>query len=346
MSVEVTPFGLLPDGRAAQLFSLTNLHGLVARISDYGATLTELHAPDRNGTIGDVVLGFDDLTSYLAGHPYFGSTVGRVANRIAGGTFDLDGHTYTLARNDGPHHLHGGRHGFDKALWRGEAMPGPDPAVRLVRVSPDGDEGYPGRLEVEVVMALTAEDALVIDFTARTDHPTPVNLANHAYFNLACSGDVLNHELWLRASRYTPVDATGIPTGKLLPVQGTPFDFTRPALIGARWDALTGSRGGYDHNFVIDRDGPGLVQAGRLFDPESGRVMDVRTTQPGVQLYTGNFLDGTLTGKGGRTYGRHTGLCLETQHYPDAVHHPGFPGTILRPEETLRETTVYAFRVS
>lgn len=346
MSVQVAAFGSLPDGRPVHRYTLTSPAGLVARVIDYGATLTELHVPDRNGRPADVVLGFDNLHGYLGAHPYFGSTVGRVANRIAGGSFILDGMEFVLATNDGPNHLHGGVKGFDKALWDAAPLEGTDDAVRFRLVSPDGDEGYPGELDVEVVMAVTAANSLVIDYTARTDRPTPVNLTNHAYFNLAGAGIVLDHELAIHASRYTPADGQGIPTGDIRPVAGTPFDFTRLTRVGKRWGEIAEEGAGYDHNYVIDRAEPGLVPAARLVEPVSGRTMEVLTTQPGLQLYTGNFLDGTLTGKGGWTYHRHAGLSLETQHFPDAIHHPGFPDTVLRPGETLRETTVYAFSPS
>jgi aldose 1-epimerase len=343
VSVRTAAFGQLPGGGPVRLFTLTNARGLIARVTDLGATLTELHVPDRTGRPGDVVLGFDGLARYLAPHPYFGSTVGRVANRIARGRFTLDGTTYQLAANNGPNHLHGGLTGFDKALWRAEALPGGETGVRFAHVSPDGDQGYPGRLDLVVTMRLTDDDGLVIDYRATTDQATPINLTNHAYFNLAGGGDVLGHELWLAAARYTPADETLVPTGDLRPVKGTPLDFTRPTPIGARFDRLPGEPRGYDHNFVIDRTAPGPVLAARVFEPGTGRVMEVITTQPGVQLYTANFLDGTLIGKRGAAYGRYAGFCLETQHFPDSVNHPAFPGTILRPGETYRQTTVYRF---
>jgi len=333
----------MPDGAPVRLFTLTNAHGLVARITNLGATLTELHVPDRAGRLGDVVLGFDTLEGYLGGHPYFGCTVGRVANRIARGRFALGDRTYALAVNHGPNHLHGGLVGFDKAVWVAEPLAAPVAGVRLAHVSPDGDEGYPGRLEVVVVMTLTDENALVVDYTATTDRPTPVNLTNHSYFNLAGGGDALGHELTLFAHGYTPTDPTLIPTGAIAPVAGTPLDFTRPAPIGARLAALGGEPPGYDHNFVLDGAGGGTAPAARVYEPVSGRVMDVSTTQPGMQLYTAQHLDGTLAGKRGVAYGRYAGLCLETQHFPDSVNHPRFPSTILRPGATYRQTTVYGF---
>jgi aldose 1-epimerase len=333
----------MPDGTPVQLFTLTNARGLVARLTNYGATITELHVPDRAGHADDVVLGFDNLAQYLGGHPYFGATVGRVANRIARGRFTLDGRTYTLARNNGPNHLHGGLEGLDKVVWRAEPLSGPVAGVRFTHVSPDGDEGYPGRLDLAVVMTLTGAGELIIDYTATTDRATPVNLTNHTYFNLAGAGDVLGHELMLSAEAFTPTDESLIPTGEILPVKGTPLDFTRLTRIGARFDQLTGQPRGYDHNFAIKRSGAGLALAARVFEPRTGRAMDVTTTQPGVQLYTGNFLDGTIAGKRGVGYSGYAGFCLETQHFPDSVNQPLFPSTILGPGETYRQTTVYRF---
>jgi aldose 1-epimerase len=346
VTVQVVPFGTMPDGRAVELYTLTNASGLVVRVSNYGTIITELLVPDRSGRLGDVVLGFDRLEPYLSAHPYFGATVGRVANRIARGRFTLDARVYTLAVNNGPNHLHGGLKGFDKALWRAEPHPGPAAGVRCSHVSPDGDEGYPGQLAVSVVMTLTDADALSVEYTATTDRPTPVNLTNHSYFNLAGEGDILGHELQLAARYYTPVDADMIPTGEVLPVQGTPLDFSRSTPIGTRLTRLVGDRPGYDHNFVIDGGGTDLVLAARLHEPRSGRVMEVSTTEPGMQLYTGNHLDGAFRGKRGVVYREHAGLSLEAQHFPDAVNHPGFPDTILRPGQTYRQTTVYAFSTS
>jgi aldose 1-epimerase len=343
--VRVDPFGTMPDGTPVQIYTLTSARRLIARITDYGAILTELHVPDRAGQLGDVVLGFDNLPQYLRGHPYFGCTVGRVANRIARGRFSLDGVDYALAPNNGPHHLHGGLVGFDKALWRGEPLVGPAIGVRFTHVSEDGDQGYPGRLEVAVVMSLTEADELVIDYTATTDRATPINLTNHSYFNLAGEGDILGHELELAAARYTPTDATLIPTGEMREVRGTPFDFTRPTAIGARLDQLRRKPNGYDDTFVLNRSAPGLVLAARVHEPRSGRTLEMRTTEPGVQLYTGNYFDGSLTGKRGTVYGRHTGFTLEAQHFPDSVNHPAFPSTILRPGQTYRQTTSYRFSV-
>lgn len=340
-NVQTTDFGSLPDGRPVHLFTLTNANGLVCKVTDYGATVTELHVPDRAGKLGDVVLGFGKLEDYLKGHPFFGSTVGRVANRIANGKFTLEGRQYTLAVNNGPNHLHGGLVGFDKALWRAEALAGA--SIKFAHVSPDGDEGYPGTLTAEVTMALTDDNSLSIDYKASTDRTTIVNLTNHSYFNLAGSGNVLGCEMHISADSYTPVDANLIPTGEVAPVRGTPMDFTTPHPIGARIHQLGNTPPGYDHNYVINRAGKGLALAARVFDPDSGRVMEVHTTQPGVQFYTANFLDGTLQGKGGVAYQQHGAFCLETQHYPDSINHHAFPSIILRPKQTFHHETVHRF---
>jgi aldose 1-epimerase len=340
-TVHTPNFGKLPDGTAADLFTLTNANGLIAKVTNYGAIITELHVPDRQGKLGDVVLGFDHLAPYLHRHPYFGATVGRVANRIAKAQFTLDGQTCKLAANNGPNHLHGGLKGFDKVMWKAQPMPGA--AVKFTYTSADGEEGYPGKLEVAVVMALTDANDLRIDYTATTDKPTPVNLTNHSYFNLAGEGTVLAHELTLAADYYTPVDGGLIPTGEIAAVKGTPMDFTSPQPIGARFSQLPGNESGYDHNFVLRGGGKSLAPAARVFEPKSGRVMEALTTEPGVQLYTANFLDGSLTGKRGVVYRQHSAFCLETQHYPDSVNQPKFPSTILRPGQTYRHTTVYRF---
>ena len=342
-SVTKSSFGKLPDGTPVDLFTLTNAHGLVAKITNYGTIITELHVPDRNGKLGDVVLGFDNLEQYLKGHPHFGCTAGRVANRIAKGRFTLGGKTHTLAINNGPNHLHGGIKGFDKMVWKAEPQPGA--AVKFSYTSPDGEEGYPGTLKTTVLMTLTDADELRIDYTATTDKPTPVNLTNHSYFNLAGGGDIFAHELTLAAERYTPTDDTLIPTGEIAPVKGTPVDFTKPAAIGARFGQLAGEPKGYDHNFVLNGGGKSLALAARVCEAKTGRVLEVHTTEPGVQLYTGNFLDGTLTGKNGVVYQRHSGFCLETQHLPDSVNHPAFPSVILKPGHTFRTTTVHKFSV-
>ena len=347
-SITVADFGQLPDGQTAQLFTLRNGRGLEARISTYGGTVTHLLAPDRAGQPGDVVLGFDTLDGYRSpayqqAGPYFGALIGRFGNRIAHGRFTLDGQTYQLACNNGPNHLHGGLRGFDKVLWQAEILAEPAPALRLTYISPDGEEGYPGTLTVSVVYALTPDNALRISYAATTDKATVLNLTNHCYFNLAAEAqpDVLGHELHLHAERYTVVDEALIPTGELRPVQGTPFDFTTPHAIGARIGEVPG---GYDHNWVLDGDETFRLVA-TAYEPTSGRTLEVRTDQPGVQCYTGNFLDGTLTGKNGVTYGKHAGFCLETQHFPDAPNQPSFPSTVLRPGELFSSATEYRFGV-
>jgi aldose 1-epimerase len=334
-------FGKLPDGAPVSLYTLINANGLVAKVTDYGTIITELHVPDRQGKLGDVVLGFDNLEQYLKGHPCFGCTVGRVANRIAKGKFTLEGKTYTLAINNGPNHLHGGLKGFDKALWKAEPQAGA--AVKFTHLSPDGDEGYPGELRTAVVMTLTDENELRIDYSATTDKATPINLTNHSYFNLTGAGEVLNHELMIAADYYTPSDANLIPTGEIKPVKGTPLDFTSPQTIGSRFSALDANPRGYDHNFVLNSGGGKLALAARVHEPKTGRVMEVYTTETGVQLYTGNFLDGSLTGKNGTVYRQHSGVCLETQHFPDSVNQPRFPSIILRPGHTYRQTTTHKF---
>lgn len=345
-SMRKTDFGKTSDGTAVDLYVLTNAKGVTAKVMTYGAILTELHVPDRDGKPDDVVLGFDDLGGYLAGHPYFGATVGRVANRIARGRFTLDGKEYRLAVNNGPNALHGGRKGFDKVVWEAEPAEAKDGvAVRFRYRSPDGEEGYPGNLSAAVTYTLTDDNALRLDYTATTDKPTPVNLTNHSYFNLAGprAGDILGHELMLAADKYTPVDDTLIPTGEVRPVRGTPLDFTTPTTIGSRIDQLKGEPGGYDHNFVLRGGGKQPALAARVREPKTGRVLEMFTTEPGVQFYTGNFLDGTVKGKGGVVYGKHAGFCLEAQHYPDSVNHPDFPSTILKPGQTYTQTTVYQF---
>lgn len=340
------PFGKTGDGTPVHLYVLTNARGAVAKVMTYGAILTELHVPDRSGAMDDVVLGFDNLQQYLDGHPFFGATTGRVANRIAKGRFTLDGKTYKLAVNNGPNHLHGGIRGFDKRMWKAAAAGTPgSPAVKFTRRSADGEEGYPGNLEVTVTYTLTHRNELRIDYLATTDKPTPVNLTHHSYFNLLGTrgGDVLNHELMLAADRYTPGDKTLIPTGQIAPVKGTPLDFRKATRIGARIAQVGGEPTGYDHNFVLNGGGKSLALAARVYEPTTGRVMEILTDEPGVQFYTGNFLDGTLAGKGSVVYTKHAGFCLEAQHFPDSVNHPNFPSTILRPGQTYRQSTVHRF---
>jgi aldose 1-epimerase len=344
-SVSKIPFGKA-GGRDVDLYVLTGAGGMVAKVMTYGATLTELDVPDRAGKPGDVVLGFDSLDGYLGKEPYFGATVGRVGNRIARGTFTVDGKAYKLATNDGPNHLHGGIRGFDKVVWDAqEVRRGDGPAVMLTYLSKDGEEGYPGNCRVIVMYSLTGAGALRLDYTVTTDRDTPVNVTNHSYFNLggAANGDILGEELTLDADRYTPVDATLIPTGELAPVAGTPMDFRRPTPIGAHIREVGGHPVGYDHNYVVNGGGGKLAPVATVFDPKSGRVMEVSSTEPGLQFYTGNFLDGTIIGKGGVVYRQYCALCLETQHFPDSVNHPNFPTYVLKAGGTYRSTTIYTF---
>jgi aldose 1-epimerase len=330
------------DDQAVEVFTLKNSHGLEAQVLTWGATLVKMLVPDRSGKLADVTLGFDDPARYLKPHPVFGSIAGRVANRIANAQFTLDGHTFTLAKNNAPNHIHGGERGFDKRIWKGEPLsPG---AVRFSLTSPDGEEGYPGRLDLSVTYTLTEKNELRLDYEARTDKPTVLNPTNHTYWNLAGTGDVLGHELRIHASRYTVSDKALIPTGELRAVSGTPLDFTQTKPVGRDIAALkVEGSGGYDHCFVIDAPRPGeLTLAAEVHDPSSGRTMRVFTTEPGVQLYTANGLK-DLAGRGGQSYGPHAGLCLETQHFPDSPNHPDFPSAVLRPGETFRSTTVHEF---
>ena len=348
-SLILTNFGTV-DGKSVELFMLTNRNGVIAKLTSWGARLTELHVPGRDGQLANVVLGYDNLAQYREPEPYFGCTVGRFANRIAKGSFMLDGACYTLQNNNGPNTLHGGKIGFDKAVWRAEVVSktGDSPSVKFSYKSAAGEEGYPGNLTATVVYTLTDSNELRLDYTAITDAPTPVNLTNHSYFNLAGAGNgtILCHLLTLSPDRYTPVDDTLIPTGEIRSVADSPLDFRQPTEIGARLKAVGGPEPvGYDHNYVIATEaglaGNPLRQVAVVNEPKSGRVMTVATTCPGIQFYTGNFLDGSLTGNGG-VYVRHGGLCLETQHFPDSVNQPHFPNTILRPGERYEQTTVYA----
>ena len=331
------------------MYTLTNSHGLEVRTMNYGAIILSMRVPDRKGQLADIVLGHDTLEGYIPNPPYIGALVGRYANRIANGTFTLDGKTYTLPKNDGPNTLHGGiKRTFDKVVWDGEAKKGGKPGVTFTFVSKDGEEGFPGNVKVKVTYTLNDDNELVIDYEATTDKATPINLTQHSYFNLAGEGtsDILNHEIMINADRFTPVDKNLIPTGELRPVKGTPLDFTTSTKIGARIDddyeqLVLGH--GYDHNFVINRQGDGMALAARVYEPTSGRVLEVSTTQPGVQFYSGNFLDGTVTGKQGHVYKRRYGFCLETQHFPDSPNHPEFPSTILRPGETFQSKTAFKF---
>jgi aldose 1-epimerase len=352
-SVPVQSFGAMPDGRPVHLYTLENKSGLRAVISDYGATIVSLEVPDRTGQSADVVLGFRTLEEYRTKSPYFGCIVGRFGNRIANGKFSLDGKNYTLATNNSPAgipcHLHGGVQGFDKVLWTAEPFSRDDlPALRLRYRSADSEEGYPGNLDVEVVYAVTGDNELCIEYLATTDKPTPVNLTNHSYFNLRGEGQgtILDHELTIHAARFTPVTAGLIPTGEVAPLAGTPLDFNEPHRIGERigHDNEQLKFGiGYDHNYVIDGSVGELRPAATVKDPASGRIMNVLTTEPGVQFYSGNFLNGSTIGKSGQPHVYRSGLALETQHYPDSVNQPNFPSTILRPGQTYRTKTVYRF---
>jgi aldose 1-epimerase len=348
MSIISQPFGQTPDGAPIERYTLTNANGLEAAIITYGGTLTALRVPDRDGEFGDIVLGFDTLPPYLGDHPFFGALVGRFCNRIAGAQFTLNGTTYLLARNDGVNHLHGGPHGFHRVIWRASERPSDEgPSLELHYLSRDGEEGYPGNLSVTVIYTLTDQNALRIDYTATTDRDTVVNLTHHAYFNLA-GGDILSHELELDSTRFLPIDETLIPIGELRPVQDTPMDFTTSTAIGDRIasnDEQVRRGHGYDHTWVIDKLAGALGHAARVYAPASGRVLDVATTAPGVQFYSGNMLDGSSTGKGGAIYTRNSGLCLETQHFPDSPNHPQFPSTVLHPGETYRQTTIFQFGV-
>jgi aldose 1-epimerase len=344
------PFGTLPDGTAVELFTLTNTHGVEVRAMTYGGIIVSLRTPDRRGQLDDIALGYDTAAEYVTNpRAYFGAIVGRYANRIAKGRFALDGRTYQLATNNGPNHLHGGKQGFDAVLWRGEPFDDDRGAgVVFTYTSRDGEEGYPGTLTARVTYTLTEKNELLFDFEATTDAPTIVNLSQHTYFNLAGQGtrDVLDHELQLFADRYTPVDETLIPTGELATVDGTPFDFRQPSRIGARidYDHVQLRRGsGYDHNLVLTRSAEGLQPAAKVIERSTGRTMQVATTEPGVQLYTGNFLDGKSRGKQGRAYNRRYGFCLETQHFPDSPNKPQFPSAALRAGETYRSRTVFNF---
>jgi aldose 1-epimerase len=344
--VRIETWGVTYDRTPIDRYILTNKNGLVCKLSNYGAMVTELHVPDKSGKLGNIVLGFDDLESYLKGHPYFGVTTGRVANRIAKGKFTLNGKTYQLSVNNTPNHLHGGVKALDKRVWKGEAIPsGEGPSVRFMYTSHDGDEGYPGSLAMVVTYTLTDANELKVHYSANTDQDTPVNLTNHSYFNLAGEGNgtILNHELTVMAKRYTPTDATFIPTGEIAPVAGTPYDFTKATPIGARIAAIGGDPGGYDLNYVLDSEGKSLAPAARVYDPSSGRVLEILTDEPGIQFYTGNYLDGTLKGTSGKIYPKNGAFCLETQHFPDSVNQPKFPSIILKPRDVYPQTTVHRF---
>jgi aldose 1-epimerase len=343
MELQRNPYGKTPEGSSIDIFTLRNSHGLSARVISYGCIITSVKTPDRNGEAGEITLGFDSLQGYLDRHPYFGALVGRFANRIASGKFELDGEIYTLACNEkGKHHLHGGTVGFDKRIWTAEEIREPESAgVRMSYTSPDGEEGYPGELGVTVTYSLNDANELRLDYRAETTRATPINLTNHTYWNLSgpAAGTIYDHLLTLGGSRYLPVNEQLIPNGEILPVEDTPLDFRKRKAIGRDIDELPV---GYDHCFIVDGKGSGLDPVAKLVDPASGRGFELSSTKPAVQLYTGNFLDG-IRGAGGRVFDKHTALCLETEFYPDAVNHPDFPSAVLRPGEVYTHSTVYRF---
>ncbi len=337
-------FGKTREGTPVRIFTLTNKSGAQVTITSYGGRVVSLKVPDKKGAMGDVVLGFDSLDGYLNENPYFGALIGRYANRIGQSQFTLDGVLYKVPKNDGENSLHGGTRGFDKVVWTPRALR--DGGLELTYLSKDGEEGYPGNCKVTVVYHLTDSNELKIEYAASTDKNTVVNLTNHSYFNLKGSGDILGHLLKLAANQFTPVDSGLIPTGVLKPVAGTPFDFRESTAIGARIeqdDEQLKLGKGYDHNWVLDKKGSELSLAARVEEPSTGRVMEVWTTQPGIQFYTGNFLDGTIKGKGGTVYARRTALCLETQHFPDSPNQPNFPSVVLKPGTEFKSTTIYKF---
>jgi len=341
------PFGQTKDGTTVYLFTLHNARGAEARISNYGGLVVSLKVPDRNGKLGDVVLGYDKLSDYIKDTPYFGALIGRYGNRIARGKLTLDGHEYTLATNNYPNALHGGNKGFDKVVWTPTVLVGPQgPSLKLHYLSPDGEEGYPGNLSVTAVYTLTDDNALKLEFTATTDKDTVVNLTHHSYFNLAGKGTILNHVVMIPADKYTPIDSTLIPTGELAPVEGTPFDFRTPTAIGARINQDNEQlkfANGYDHNWVINKPLGQYGLMARVTEPTTGRVLEVYSNEPGLQFYSGNFLDGTLTGKGGWVYQFRDGFCMEPQHFPDSPNKPQFPSVVLKPGQTFHNTIVYKF---
>jgi aldose 1-epimerase len=342
-------FGTTADGKPVDVYTLKNANGVEVRAITYGGIITSLKTPDKSGRPGDIVLGFDNMAGYETPAPYFGAIIGRYGNRIAKGRFTIDGKEYTLATNNGPNHLHGGLLGFDKVIWNAEPIAGRN-AIAFSRASADGEEGYPGNLNVRVTYELTDKNELIVEYSATTDKATHVNLTQHSYFNLAGdgNGDILGHELMINADRFTPVSDALIPTGQLASVDGTPFDFRKATAIGARInqkDPQLVNGKGYDHNWVLNRSGDGLQLAAVVSEPTSGRVMEISTTEPGIQFYAGNFLDGKLTGKAGHVYSHRTGLCLETQHYPDTPNQPAFPATLLKPGQTYGSKTVFTFGV-
>jgi aldose 1-epimerase len=343
MNITKEAFGKTADGKQADLYTLTNANGLTMKVTNYGCIIVSLEVPDRNGKLGDITLGYNTLAEYIKETPYFGAIVGRYGNRIGKGRFTLDGVEYKLAVNDGENHLHGGIKGFDKVVWDAEEVTTADAVgVKFTYLSKDGEEGYPGNLSCTIIYTLTNDNEFKISYEAKTDKATPINLTHHSYFNLAGPGtrDILDHEIMLNADRYTPVDEGLIPTGELRSVKNSPMDFTEPKTIGSRIAQVSG---GYDHNYVLNSGGGKLSLAAKLYEPTTGRVMEIHTTEPGIQFYSGNFLDGTITGKGGNVYQKHYGFCLETQHFPDSPNKPDFPPVILRPVEKYTHVTVHKF---
>jgi aldose 1-epimerase len=345
MKITSEPYGVTPAGDQVLIFSLSNNHRMEVKITNYGGIIAALNVPDRDGRLDDVVLGHDSLEGYLKRSRYFGALIGRHANRIARGRFNLNGADYHLATNNGPNHLHGGLIGFDKVVWTAEEI---GDALQLTYVSKDGEEGYPGTVRTKVNYSVTEANELRIEYFATTDRDTIINLTNHSYFNLAGRGNVLDHELTINADAFTPVDKLLIPTGEIRSVKDTSMDFTAATAIGARIDhddEQLRNSGGYDHNFVLRQSGGTLGSAATLYERETGRMLEVFTTQPGMQFYSGNFLDGSIVGKQGRVYLKHSGCCLETQHFPDSPNHPNFPSTLLRPGEQYHHTTVFKYSV-
>ena len=349
MTIAKEVFGKV-DSKDVHLYTLTNKNGAICKITNYGGIVTDIQVPDKKGNLGSVILGFDSLEKYLAGHPYFGCITGRYANRIAEGKFSIDGTEYTLATNNGANHLHGGIKGFDKQIWTAtEIKTANHVGLKLTRTSPDGEEGYPGKLDAEVIYKWTNDNALEIDYKAKTDKPTVINLTNHCYFNLTgAKRDILNHQMTIHANRIVPTNDAGIPTGRLMNVARTPFDFTKPHAIGQRINTnhiqITNGKG-YDHNWVLNNQDGKVALAATVTESTTGRILEVLTDQPGIQFYTGNYLDGTLTGRGNKTYSHRFGFCLETQIYPDSPNQESFPKAILRPGETYKHHCTYKFSV-
>jgi aldose 1-epimerase len=348
MGMIKTPFGTTDDGTRVDLYTLTSPEGMEVSITNYGGAITSIQVPDRKGRLGDVVLGYETLAEYLKNPRFLGALIGRHANRLARGTFSLNGTTYHVAQNNGPNHLHGGNRGFDKVVWHAQEESGDADSVQLSYLSKDGEEGYPGNLSARVTYTLARNNELRIEYYATTDKKTIVNLTNHSYFNLAGSGNILTHELMLNADRFTPIASDLIPTGELRDVAGSPMDFTQSTSVGARindqYEQLIFA-GGYDHNFVLRDADTSLRLAANVYEPTSGRLMEVLTTQPGLQFYSGNFLDGRTTGKRGVVYHKHSGFCLETQHFPDSPNHAEFPTTVLKPGDEFRQLAVFRFSV-